>query len=107
MGKKLSGNPRIAYEQGKAEGFQTGGAQAIVCAKDFAVVAIYNIVQNYIKSEKKQQELVLAFCEEQDRLYVNEFWGNPDQVLLASQGAKRIYREIGYTGVNSGDDKRN
>lgn len=96
MARKLSGNPRIAYEQGKREGYIAGGAEAIEYARHFAVLAIYNIVQNFVKSEKKQKEMVLAFCEEQNRIYGEEFYGNNDQVLLAAEGVKKIYKEVGF-----------
>ncbi|MBQ8603885.1 MAG: hypothetical protein IJ410_03455 [Oscillospiraceae bacterium] len=127
MARKLSGNPRIAYEQGKREGYVAGGAEAVEYARHFAVLAIYNIVQNFVKSEKKQNEMqrsclngflsgtmrassptrrktracpasvvVLAFCEEQNRIYGEEFFGNDDNVLLAAEGVKKIYKQVGF-----------
>jgi len=96
MARKISGNPQIAYNQGLKEGYTAGGAEAIEYARHFAVLAIYNIVQNFVKSEKKQNEMVLAFCEEQNRIYGEEFFGNDDNVLIAAEGVKKIYKEIGF-----------
>ena len=100
MARKVSGNPQIAFKQGydlgKEEGYVAGGAEAIEYARHFAVLAIYNIVQNFVKSEKKQNEMVLAFCEEQNRIYGEEFFGNNDNVLIAAEGVKKIYKEIGF-----------
>ena len=96
MAKRISGNPQIAYEQGKREGYIAGGSEAIDIARNFTVLALYNIVQNFVKSEKKQKEMLLAFCEEQNRIYGEEFYGNDDNVLLAMEGVKKIYKEIGF-----------
>ena len=105
MARKLSGNPQIAfkqgYERGKEEGYLAGGTDAIEYARRFDVLAIYNIVQNFVKSEKKQNEMVLAFVKEQDRIYAEEFSGNNDNVLLAAEGVKKIYKEIGWAQEES------
>ena len=96
MARKLTGNPWLDYEKGKKEGYIAGGKETIEYARHFAVLAIYNIVQNFVKSEKKQNEMVLAFCQEQNRIYAEEFFGNNDNVLLAAEGVKKIYKEIGW-----------
>jgi hypothetical protein len=100
MGKRISGNPQIAFNQGYTEGkkagYLEGGAEAIDIARNFTVLALYNIVQDFVKSEKKQKEMLLAFCEEQNRIYGEEFYGNDDNVLLGMEGVKKIYKEIGF-----------
>lgn len=93
---KISRNPQIAFNQGRELGRMEGGTEAIDIARNFTVLALYNIVHNHIKSEKKQKELLLAFCEEQNRLYGEEFYNNTDNVLLAVEGVKKIYKEIGF-----------
>lgn len=97
---KISRNPQIAFNQGfkegKAAGYIEGGTEAITIARNFTVLALYNIIHEYVKSGKKQNEMLLAFCNEQERLYGDEFYGNDDNVLLAMEGVKKIYKEIGF-----------
>ena len=96
---KISRNPQIAYNQGVAkgehDGYIKGGAEAIQIARSFNVLALYNIVHNFVKSEKKQREMLKAYHEEQERIYMEEFSGNTDQVMLAMKGVEKIYKEIG------------
>lgn len=105
---KVSRNPRIAFNQGFAEGqkvgYLEGGGEAIDIARNFTVLALYNIVHEHIPSEKKQKALLLAFCEEQQRLYGEEFYGNDDNVLLAVEGVKKIYKEIGFLQKGTEND---
>lgn len=101
---KISRNPQIAYNQGRAEGYEVGyaagykegGETCVDVARHFAALALYNITHNFVKSEKKQRELVLAFCEEQNRLYGDEFYNNTDNVLIAKNAVEKIYKEIGF-----------
>ena len=108
MGKRINGNPQIAFNQGYTEGkkagYLEGGAEAIEIARNFTVLALYNIVHEHIPSEKKQKALLLAFCEEQNRLYAEEFYGNNDNVLLAVEGVKKIYKEIGFMQEGTEND---
>lgn len=105
MARKLTGNSQIDYQNGFLDGknkgynlgYKEGGEQAIIYARHFAVLPIYNIVQKYIKSEKKQLEMVKEYALEQNRIYGEEFWGDNDKVLLAMHGVKRIYKEVGLT----------
>ena len=101
MAKKLNSKPQIAYQQGRKDGYIAGGRESMEFAKHFAALAIYNISHLYTRSEKKSKELVKAFCEEQERIYRNEFWHNNDQVLLAVDGVKKIYKEVGFYPVAS------
>lgn len=39
------------------------------------------------------------FCEEQDRLYGDEFFGNEDQVLVALMGTRKVYNDSGVLRV--------
>ena len=96
MARKISGNPQVAFMEGRNQGYKEAGYEALNYARHFAVLALYNIVQNFLPSEKKQRELLKAYCEEQERIYAKEFYGEPDNVLLAVEGVKKIYREIGY-----------
>lgn len=103
MGKNISSNPQKAYLQGyqsgKKAGYLEGGGEAIEIARNFTVLALYNIVHEFISSEKKQKAMLLAFCEEQNRLYGDEFYGNDDNVMLAIEGVKKIYKDIGFLQV--------
>lgn len=101
---KLSRNPQIAYNQGRAEGyekgyaagFSDGGEDCMNLARHFAALAVYNVARDYTRSDKKANELVLAFCEEQNRLYGDEFYNNTDNVLIAKNAVEKIYKEIGW-----------
>ena len=108
MGKRINSNPQIAFNQGYTEGkrvgYLEGGSEAIEIARNFTVLALYNIVHEHIPSEKKQKALLLAFCEEQNRLYGEEFYGNDDNVLLAVEGVKKIYKEIGFMQEGANND---
>lgn len=101
---KLSRNPQISYNQGRAEGYEKGyaagysegGETCIDLARHFAAIAIYNVARDYTRSDVKANELVLAFCEEQNRLYGEEFYHNEDNVLIAKNAVEKIYKEIGF-----------
>lgn len=107
MARKLTGNPvvdcRNAYEEGLRQGYQKGysdgcsdgGKEVIQIARHLAKLPLYNIVHKYIKSEKKQNEMVYEYAMEDDRLYSMEFWDNKDKVKQALRGVKRIYKETG------------
>ena len=101
---KLSRNPQIAYNQGRAEGYEIGyaagykegGETCIDIARHFAVIPIYNVARDFTRSDIKAKELVLAFCEEQNRLYGDELYNNEDNVLIAKNAVDKIYKEIGF-----------
>ena len=104
MGRKLPGNPLLAYQMGVKEGtdkgyaagYKDGGYDCIDLARHFAALAIYNVARDFTRSDKKEKELVLAFCEEQNRLYGDEFYNDPDQVMVAKAAVEKIYKEIGF-----------
>lgn len=104
---KISGNPMKAFYQGVDEGLQKGynagykdgGNECIDYARYFDALAIYNIARDFTRSDKKARELVKRFCEEQDRLYGDEFFGNEDQVLVALMGTRKVYNDSGVLRV--------
>ncbi len=93
---KLSRNPQQAYLQGKIDGYRMGGSETIMIARHLSVIPIYNIVQKYVDDEELQNKMVLEYCQEHNRIYEREFFGDEDKVRTALSGVKRIYKEIGF-----------
>ena len=100
MARKISGHPRIAFDQGAKEGYnqgyRDGGFQTINHARNFAALAIHNVARDYTRSEKKAWELIKAFCVEQERIYAEEFFGDEDKVMVAMAHVDRIYKKIDF-----------
>ena len=105
MARKMTGNPVVDCKNAYNAGYKEGGEQSIIYARHFAVLAIYNIVQNFVKSEKKQLEMVKEFVAEQNRIYGEEFYNDKDTVLRAMAGVERIYKEIGLTKDGYDEEK--
>lgn len=105
MARKLTGNPWKDYENGRKEGYLKGynagakehGEKSLLYARHFAILALYNMVQNFVEDEELQNKMVCAYAEEQDRIYAEEFYGNQDKALQALYGLKRIYKELGLS----------
>ena len=100
MARKISGNPRIAFDQGVKEGYnkgyRDGGMQTINHARNFAALALHNVASDFTRSEKKAWELIKAFCVEQERIYAEEFFGDEDKVMVAMAHVDRIYKKIDF-----------
>ncbi len=105
MARKLTGNSQIDYRNGREEGFIAGynagakefGEKAMLYSRHFAILALYNMVQNFVDDEELQNKMVIAYAEEQDRLYADEFYGDTDKVVQALYGLKRVYNELGLS----------
>lgn len=100
---KRSGNPVIDCNNAYNLGYKEGGEEAIIIARHLAMLPIYNIVHKYVKSEKKQLEMVREYALEHNRVYVDEFLNNQDKVLQGMEGVKRIYKECGLTEDGYGE----
>ena len=95
MGRKLTGNPYIDYKTGYNEGYEDGGKECIQIARHLEKLPLYNIIHKYVEDEEKQLEAIIEYTEEDDRLYGDEFWKEPEKVQQALRGVQRIYEETG------------
>ena len=89
---------RKGFEEGYNAGYKEGGEECIKIARHVAVLPLYNIVHEFVQSGRRQNMMVKQYAEEQNRIYVDEFFGDRDKVIIAMEGVKRIYKEVGLTG---------
>ena len=77
MGKRINGNPQKAFNQGYTEGkkagYLEGGAEAIEIARNFTVLALYNIVHEHISSEKSKRHCCWRFVKNRTDCMVKNF----------------------------------
>ena len=95
MARKLTGNPKIDYNNGFKDGYIAAGKRCITIARHLAKLPLYNILDKYIDDEEKQLQFIRDYAEEDDRLYADEFWEKPSKVRQALRGVQRIYAETG------------
>ena len=83
MARKISGKKQKEMQRSCPNGFLSGTMRASSPTRRKTRACPASVVN-------------LRFCEEQNRIYGEEFFGNDDQVLRAAEGVKKIYKEVGF-----------
>lgn len=83
-------NPAVAYAMGYEAGVKESNVQGFVAANMMQILAYYNVIDDHIKTEKTQANLVKAMETELSRLFIEEFSKDIDNIALAIDKVNRI-----------------
>jgi hypothetical protein len=92
-------NPAIAYKMGYEAGLKESGTQGFMASNIMQLLAYYNVIDDFIKTEKTQVALAQAIEVEMNRLFVDEFTGDIDNIARAIEGVNTIRSKYKMTPI--------
>ena len=81
FGKKITAP--VAYMMGYEAGIKESGNNGFVASNMLTLLAYYNVIDDFVKVEKKQAGLARAMEEELGRLFIEEFAEDYDNIAVA------------------------
>ena len=73
----------VAYVMGYEDGIKESGRNGFVASNMLTLLAYYNVIDDFIKTEKTQAGLARAMEEELGRLFIEEFANDYDNIAIA------------------------
>lgn len=86
-------NPAIAYKMGYETGLKESGTQGFMASNIMELLAYYNVIDNFVKTEKTQIALAHAIENEMNRLFAVEFHNDIDNIARAIEAVNTIRRK--------------